>query len=145
MNAKECMSKDVQMVTPDQTIADAARAMKNIDAGFLPVRENDRLVGMITDRDIALRAVAEDKGPDTPIREVMSGKVLYCFEDEDLDDVAVKFSELQVRRMPVLNRDKRLVGIISLADISRSDGDGQRSAAALGGISRGGTGARPAH
>jgi CBS domain-containing protein len=133
MNIQDCMSKDVQIASPDQTIRDAAQKMKEIDAGFLPVGENDRLVGMITDRDIAVRGVAAGKGPDTPVREVMSKEVLYCFEDESIDAVSEKMAKQQIRRMPVLNHDKRLVGIISLGDISQQDRTG--SAEALSGIS----------
>jgi CBS domain-containing protein len=137
MNIETCMSKDVRIASPAQSIRDAARMMKAIDAGFLPVGENNRLVGTVTDRDIAVRGVAEGKGPDTPVRDVMTGEVLYCFEDEDLDAVATKMGNLQVRRLPVLNREKRLVGIISLGDISQADDDdGARCcAAALSGIS----------
>jgi predicted transcriptional regulator len=102
MNIETCMSKDVRIASPAQSIRDAARMMKEIDAGFLPVGENNRLVGTVTDRDIAVRGVAEGKGPDTPVRDVMTGEVLYCFEDEDLDAVSTKMGHLQVRRLPVL-------------------------------------------
>jgi CBS domain-containing protein len=131
------MSKNVRIASPAQSIRDAARMMKEIDAGFLPVGENNRLVGTVTDRDIAVRGVAQGKGPETPVRDVMTEEVLYCFEDEDLDSVSTKMGSLQVRRLPVLNRDKRLVGIISLGDISQADdGDGARCcAAALSGVS----------
>jgi len=130
------MSKDVLVASPAQSIRDAARAMKKIDVGFLPVGESDRLVGIVTDRDIAVRAVADGKGPDTAVRDVMSQEVLYCFADEDLDTVSIRMADLQVRRLPVLNRNKRLVGIISLGDISQaSDDDGTRSATALSGVS----------
>ena len=136
MKVSDCMSKDVRIASPAWSICDAARAMKEIDSGFLPVGENDRLVGMLTDRDIAIRAVAEHKGPDTEVREVMSGEVIYCFDDEELDSVATKMSDRKIRRLPVLNRDKRLVGVVSLGDLSQSpEDDGRRSAAALGGIS----------
>lgn len=136
MKVSECMSTDVRIASPAWSICDAARAMKEIDSGFLPVGDNDRLVGMLTDRDIAIRAVAEHKGPDTEVREVMSGEVIYCFDDEDLDSVATKMSDRKVRRLPVLNRDKRLVGIVSLGDLSQSpEDDGRRSAAALGSVS----------
>jgi CBS domain-containing protein len=133
MNVDTCMSKDVRIATPAQSIREAAQLMKQCDAGCLPVGENDRLVGMITDRDIAVHAVAEGKGPDTPVRDVMTKEVLYCFEDEDLDSVADQMGKLQVRRLPVLNRDKRLVGIVSLSDICRTGAEA--SAAALGKIS----------
>ena len=112
MNVKDRMSKDVRIASPTQLIRDAAQTMKEIDAGFLPVGEDDRLVGMITDRDIAIRAVAEGKGPDTPVRDVMTTEVIYCFEDEDLDAASAKMGDLQVRRLPVLNANKRLIGII---------------------------------
>ena len=124
MNIGQCMSRDVKVCAPSDTLRAAANAMGKIDAGFLPVGENDRLVGMITDRDIAVRAVGEGKGVETPVGDVMTRDVQYCFEDEDIDAVARKMSDLQVRRLPVLSRDKRLVGIVSLGDISKtSDGD----------------------
>jgi CBS domain-containing protein len=115
------MSRDVRVANPGQSIRDVAKMMDEIDAGAMPVGENDRLVGMITDRDIAVRAVARGKGPDTPVREVMSKDVKYCYEDEDLEHVAQNMGELQVRRLPVLNRDKRLVGIVSLGDIAQQE------------------------
>jgi CBS domain-containing protein len=87
----------------------------------LPVGENDRLVGVVTDRDIALRAVAQGKAPSTKVREVMSREVKYCFDDEDLDHVARNMADIQVRRLPVVNRDKRLVGIVSLGDVALTD------------------------
>lgn len=121
MNVSQCMSTDVKVCAPDDTIRDAARTMKQIDAGVLPVGENDRLVGMITDRDIAVRAVAENRGPDCTVREAMSQEVLYCFEDQDVEEVARQMGELKVRRMPVINRDKRLVGMLSLGDLSHAD------------------------
>jgi CBS domain-containing protein len=112
------MSRDVRLASPDQTIRDVAKIMDDIDAGSVPVSENDRLVGMITDRDIAVRAVAAGKGPDTPVREVMSREVKYCYDDEDLDHVAKNMGDIRVRRLPVVNRDKRLVGIVSLGDLA---------------------------
>jgi CBS domain-containing protein len=136
MKISECMSTDVEIASPTDSIQDAASRMRSLDVGALPVGENDRLVGMITDRDIALRAVAEGKGPDTPIREVMSGQIRYCFDDEDVEAVSQQMGEWKVRRMPVLNRSKRLVGIISLGDVSHSDGaDGVMSGHALREIS----------
>ena len=131
MRVEACMSSDVRIVSPTETIRRAAQMMKEIDAGFLPVGENDRLVGMITDRDIAVRGVAEGRSPDTPVREVMSADVHYIFADESVEHAASRMGELQVRRLPVLNRDKRLVGIISLGDVSRSDGATDDSGAAL--------------
>src|SRR5213594_3278611 len=118
MKISSVMSRDVQLIKPDDTIRSAAALMKKIDAVLLPVTENDKLVGMITDRDIAIRGVAEGKGPNTKVRDAMSYEVKYCFEDEDVAHVAENMAELQVRRLPVMNRDKHLVGIVSLADLA---------------------------
>src|SRR5262245_18131118 len=113
MRVSEAMTRDVRVATPGQSIRDVAQIMAEIDAGAMPVGENDRLIGMITDRDIAIRAVAQGKGPDTPVREVMSdSKVLYCFEHDDLNEVAKNMGHEKVRRLPVVNKDKRLVGIV---------------------------------
>ena len=122
MRVSEAMSRDVRLATPGQSIRDVAKIMAEIDAGAMPVQENDRLVGMITDRDIAVRGVAQGKGPDTPVRDVMSTEqVLYCYEDEELDHVAKNMSEQRVRRLPVVNREKRLVGIISFGDVAQNE------------------------
>jgi CBS domain-containing protein len=107
MKVSEAMTRDVQLIEPTQTIRDAAKLMAELDAGIMPIREGDRLVGMITDRDIAVRAVAAGKGPDTPIREVMTQDVKYCYEDDDTADVARNMADIQVRRLPVFTRDKR--------------------------------------
>lgn len=123
MKVSECMSTDVRICAPDDTIEQAARTMREIDAGALPVGENDRLVGMITDRDIAVRAVAEGRGPDTTVRDAMSKEIRFCFDDEDVEEVAEHMADLKVRRLPVLNREKRLIGIVSLGDLSLSDGE----------------------
>jgi len=118
MRVSEAMTREVRVANPGQSIRDVAKIMAEIDAGAMPVGDNDRLVGMITDRDIAIRAVAQGKGPDTPVREVMSSdQVLYCYEDEELDHVAKNMSQQQVRRLPVVNREKRLVGLVSLGDL----------------------------
>jgi CBS domain-containing protein len=135
MRVAEVMTRDVQLTTPDATIQDAARAMADLDAGALPVSESDRLVGMITDRDIAIRAVAAGKSPQTAVREVMTADIKYCFDDEDVQDVADNMAEIQVRRLPVVNRDKRLVGIVALADIASLEGP-ETAGAAVEGISR---------
>jgi CBS domain-containing protein len=120
------MTRDVCVARTDHTIEDAARMMLAIDAGLLPVGDDDQLVGMITDRDIAVRAIAEGKGPKTAVGEVMTRDVKYCFEDEDTAHVARNMGQQQVRRLPVLNRDKRLVGILSLADVASHEKDGRR-------------------
>lgn len=134
MKVSDAMSHDVQMASPKQSIQDAARLMAKIDAGVLPVAENDRLVGVITDRDIAIRAVAEGKGLTTKVRDVMTDEVLYCFDDQDLDEVAQNMADMKVRRMPVVNRDKRLVGIISLGDLARKE-DAETTGQAISTIS----------
>lgn len=122
MKVREAMTRDVCIASPDLSIREAALMMAQIDAGILPVGEEDRLVGMLSDRDIAVRAVARGKGPETPIREIMTADIKYCFEDEETDHVAENMSEQQIRRIPVMNRDKRLVGILSLGDLAVEDG-----------------------
>ncbi|MDQ4087098.1 MAG: CBS domain-containing protein [Pseudomonadota bacterium] len=134
MKIAECMSTDVQVAKPDQPIQEAAQFMLRADAGSLPVCDGDRLVGMITDRDIAVRAVAEGRGPDTPVQEAMTDHVDYCYEDDAVEDVAVRMSDLQVRRFPVISREeKKLVGMVSLGDLTRSD-QGDAAKVALDGV-----------
>jgi CBS domain-containing protein len=135
MRVNEAMSRDVRVANPQQKISEAAKLMAEIDAGALPVGENDRLVGMITDRDIAIRAVALGKGPDTQVREIMSKDIKYCFEDEELDHVSRNMAEIQVKRLPVVDRDKRLVGILALGDIAGKAGP-RVTGRAVEGISR---------
>ena len=134
MKIAECMTQDIEIVTPDQPIREAAQFMLRADAGVMPVSQGDKVVGMVTDRDIAVRAVAEGRGPETPVRDVMSENVLFCFDDDEVEEVAMKMSDAQVRRMPVLSReDETLVGIVSLGDISRSE-QSDAAAVALEGI-----------
>jgi CBS domain-containing protein len=135
MRVSEAMTREVKICTPGQTIREVARTMAEIDAGAMPVGENDRLIGMITDRDIAIRAVGQGKGPDTPVREVMSEHVHYCYDDEDIEHVARNMGDIQVRRLPVVNREKRLVGIISLGDVARTEG-GDATGEAVSGVSQ---------
>lgn len=118
MQVKDAMTADVRLIDPDHTLAEAARAMSEIDAGILPVREEDRLVGIITDRDIAVRGIAAGMGPDAKVREVMSHDVKFCYEDDDVEDVSRNMANIQLRRLPVLTRDRRLVGILSIGDIA---------------------------
>ena len=125
MKVREAMTSEVRLCSPDRSIREAAQMMIDQDIGALPVGENDRLVGMITDRDIAVRAVARGLGPQTKIREVMSPDVRYCFDDEELEDAAQNMGDLKVRRLPVLDRDKRLVGIIAISDLTRREDDEQ--------------------
>jgi CBS domain-containing protein len=121
MRVSDAMTANVRIAKPQQTIAEAARMMAEIDAGALPVGDGDRLVGMLTDRDIAIRAVALGKSPQTLVQDVMSKEVMYCFADQDLDEVVQNMAEVKVRRMPVVNREKRLVGILSLGDVALVD------------------------
>ena len=129
MKILEIMTSDPELIDPTASIRDAAQRMKNEDIGALPVGENDRLIGMVTDRDIALRAVAEDRSPSsTTVRDVMSEKIYYCFEDDDVEEAARCMAENQVRRLPILNRDKRLTGIVSLADIAKTHEECEKTA-----------------
>ncbi|MDK1492774.1 CBS domain-containing protein [Sinorhizobium sp. 7-81] len=119
MHVSEIMTRDVHLVSPNETIAEVARQMAENDIGFLPVGDHDRLVGMITDRDIVVRGVADGLDLQSKIGDIMTTDVKYCFEDEEVDDVARNMGDVQVRRLPVVNRDKRLVGVVSLADAAR--------------------------
>jgi CBS domain-containing protein len=121
MKVSEIMTRDVRLLSPDQPIREAANLMADVDVGSLPVQENDRLVGMITDRDIVIRAVAQGKSADTKVADVMSKEILYCVDTDEIDDVARNMGKAQVRRLPVVNSDKRLVGIVSLGDLARND------------------------
>ncbi len=117
MQVREVMTTNVAYVDPDMSLKDAAVRMRDIDTGFLPVGENDRLVGTITDRDMAVRAIAEGFDPVShKVREAMSAHVVYCYEDQDVKEVLKVMEEKQIRRIPILNRDKRMVGVLSIAD-----------------------------
>lgn len=121
MKVLECMTKHVELGTPDMTIFEAAKKMRDGDFGILPIQKNDRLVGMLTDRDLVVRGIAEGLNPkEIKVESVMTPNVLYCFEDQALEEVAENLGDNQVRRLPVLNRDKRLVGILSLGDLAQS-------------------------
>jgi len=135
MKVSEAMTRDVCVASPDETIRQAAKTMASLDAGVLPVGENDHLIGMISDRDIAIRGIAQGKGPKAKVRDVMTEDVKYCFDDQDVEEVTRNMADIQVRRLPVLNRDKRLVGILSLGDIAISP-DSKDAGEALRGISR---------
>ena len=115
------MTPDVQLCTPDDTLKEAAEAMAALGVGLLPVTDSERLVGMISDRDIAVRGVAMGRGPDARVRDVMTTDVKYCFEDQDIEEITMNMGDIQVRRLPVMSRDKRLVGIIALGDIARAN------------------------
>ena len=121
MKVREVMTAQVRTVRPDTSIFEIARLMRDQDIGCVPVAENDKLVGMVTDRDIVIRALAESQDVDaSTARNVMSPQMLYCFEDQDVNDVLQNMGEQQVRRMPVVDRDKRLVGVVSIGDLSAS-------------------------
>lgn len=135
MKISECMTREVRIVDPAETLQDAARTMADIDAGFLPVGENDKLVGIITDRDIAIRAIGTGRTADAKIRDVMSQQVRYCFEDDEVGDVLYNMADQQIRRLPVVDRNKRLVGVISITDLA-VNGETERSGQTLGEIAR---------
>ena len=135
MKVNEAMTRDVRVASPEETIQKAAQAMASLDAGVLPVGEEDHLIGMITDRDIAIRGIAKGKGPKVKVREIMTEDVKYCFDDQEIEEVTRNMADIQVRRLPVLNREKRLVGILSLGDIAISR-DGKGAGEALCGISQ---------
>jgi CBS domain-containing protein len=134
MKARDVMTLEVAVISPEAKIQEAAKRMAAIDVGLLPVGDDDRLIGIVTDRDIATRGVALGKNPaKTKVRDVMTDKVLYCFDDEEVDHIADNMAEMQVRRLPVVNRNKRLVGVISLADIALKH-DTDVAGAALEGV-----------
>ncbi|HEX8415157.1 MAG TPA: CBS domain-containing protein [Sphingomicrobium sp.] len=135
MQVREIMSSDVEVIPPDTSIQDAAVRMRGADVGALPVGTKDQLIGMVTDRDIVVRGVAEGKADgNATIGDVLTGDLTFCFEEDDVDDAANLMADRQVRRLPVLNADKQLVGMLALADISRLDVDA--GGAALGDISQ---------
>ena len=134
MNASECMSPAVAMVSPEHTVAEAVEKMERHDCGSLPVAQGDRLVGMVTDRDIALRAIGAGRDANTPVSQVMSSEVKYCFAETEIDDLLANFGDQQLRRMPVVDNEKRLVGIISLSDVVKEAE--QRSGEALAQITQ---------
>ena len=135
MKVSEVMTRDVQTIQPDQPVQEAASFMLSADAGSIPVTEGDRLIGMITDRDIAVRGIAKGYGPDTPVRELMTDDLVIARIDDDVEDVATKMSEAQVRRLPVIDQDERLCGIVSLGDLSRET-DSDCASEALEGVSQ---------
>jgi CBS domain-containing protein len=135
MKVSDVMTRDVQTVRPDQTAKEAASFMLSADAGSIPVTDGDRLVGMITDRDIAVRGVAKGNGPDTPVSDLMSSDCICAREDDNVEDIASKMSKAQVRRLPVIDSNERLCGIVSLGDLSRET-DTDTAGQALEGVSQ---------
>jgi CBS domain-containing protein len=137
MQLKDVMTTDVQLTEPTIKLKEAASMMRDGDFGLLPVGANDRLVGTITDRDIAVRAVAEGKDPNTTtVGDVMSEGIRYCFEDQPVEEAAKLMAQAQIRRLPVLNRDKRLVGIVALADLAVETRAAGPAGEALTGVSK---------
>ena len=135
MKVRDVMTSSVQTVRPDQTAQEAASFMLNADAGSIPVTDEGKLVGMITDRDIAIRGIAKGSGPDTLVRDLMSSDVICARDDDDIADAASRMSEAQVRRLPVVDRDEQLCGIVSLGDLSR-EADSDCASEALEGVSQ---------
>jgi CBS domain-containing protein len=133
---KELMTRDVKVITPDMTIGDAAEMMRDGNFGMMPVIEDDRMIGTISDRDITIRAVAEGKDCNSKVRDVMSEGIAWAYEDESVEQAATIMSERQVRRLPVVNRDKRLVGIVALGDFAVESSQIQPAAQALADISQ---------
>ena len=135
MKISEVMTTDVETVSPDQTAREAAKFMLRAEAGSIPVTEGERVIGMITDRDIAVRGVAEGRGPDTPVRDLMTDHIICARQDDNVDDVAQRMSQQQVRRLPVLDENERLIGIVSLGDLAR-ESRGEEAHQALEGVSQ---------
>jgi len=136
MQLKDVMTRDVEVVHPNATLEEAAAKMDSLDIGPLPVCDGNRLVGMVTDRDITVRATAAGKDPrTTQVREVMTDDVVYCFDDDDTNEAARLMEEQQIRRLVVLDRDKRLVGIVSLGDLAVATQDDQLSGEVLARVS----------
>ena len=133
---KDVMSREVQVISPDGTIKEAAQHMRKGNFGMMPVGENDRMIGAISDRDIAIRAVADGKGPSTTVREVMSEGIVWAYEDDSVDDAVKIMSEHQIRRLPIVNADKRLVGIVALGDFAVASSDIEAAGEALSEISK---------
>jgi CBS domain-containing protein len=136
MLVKDIMTRGCECIAPDNTLEQAAQRMRSLDVGPLPVCDNDRLAGMVTDRDIVVRGVAE--GCDTRqtrVRDVMTPDLTYCFEDQDVEEATQLMKRQQIRRLPVLNHDKRLVGMLSLGDVAVNVGNEHVTAGTLEQIS----------
>ena len=133
---KDVMSRDVQVISPDDTIKEAAQHMRKGNFGMMPVGEDDRMIGAISDPDIAIRAVPHDNGPGTKEREVISERIVWAYEDDSVDDAVKLMSEHQIRRLPIVNADKRLVGIVALGDFAVVSADIEAAGEALAEISK---------
>ena len=120
MQIKDVMTQNCDWIAPETTLSEAAQMMKDKDVGFLPIGQNDKLIGTVTDRDIVLRAVAQNASTNDAVQSVMTPKLMYCFDDQPVDEVCKNMADIKVRRLPVVNRDKRLVGVVSLGDVSQA-------------------------
>ena len=119
MKVRDILTPDAAVIHPDASLCEAAKRMHDMDIGMLPVCDGERLVGALTDRDIVIRAVARGYDPvHTPVKEVMTGRIHYCFEDDDVEHAAGIMEQRQIRRLPVLDSRKRLCGIVSLGDLA---------------------------
>jgi len=137
MMLKEIMTSGVEVIRPNATLKEAARKMKDLDVGLIPVCDGDRLCGMLTDRDITVRSTAFGNDPaKTPVEGVMTQEVVYAFEDQDEGDAAKLMEERQIRRLIILNRNKRLVGIVSLGDLATRASRKRHSAETLQEVSK---------
>ena len=137
MLIKEIMTHNVEVVGPDDTLQQAARKMRDLDIGPLPVCDGQRLVGLLTDRDIAVRAVAEGLDPKTAVvSDAMSPQVAYCFDDQDVREAARLMKDKQIRRLPVMSRANQLVGIVSLGDLATETSQGGQSSEVLKEVSQ---------
>ena len=137
MLIKDCMTKQVEVGNPSMSLTEVARKMNDGDFGILPIVENDRIVGMVTDRDIAVRGIAQGRDPNKlQVNDVMSKHVFYCYEDQSMEEVSQNLGKNQVRRLPVLNRQKRLVGMLSIGDLAKSKVNPQKFEEALQNISK---------
>jgi CBS domain-containing protein len=119
MKVREIMTSNVECLGPESSLKEIAQEMKSLDVGFIPICENDRLVGTVTDRDIVIRAIADGNDVNTKVRDIMSRDIIYAFEDDDVKTVAEKMREQDVRRILILDNNKRLVGVVSIGDISK--------------------------
>ncbi|HEY5892544.1 MAG TPA: CBS domain-containing protein [Chthoniobacterales bacterium] len=143
MLLKEIMTEDVEVVAPQATLFEAAQRMRELDVGALPVCDGNRLVGMLTDRDLTIRSVAEGRDPrNAQVRDAMSADITWCFDDQDSQEAEHAMQEHQIRRLPVLDHDKHLVGIVSLADIATKCNEPASTAQTLEKISEPSAGAR---
>jgi CBS domain-containing protein len=123
MLVRDIMTRDVQLLASNSTLREAAQQMRDGNIGALPVADGDRLVGHVTDRDLMVICLAEGFAPDSHVQDVMTDRVLYCCEDEEVENVALNMAHNQVRRLPVLSREKRLVGIVALGDLATKGPD----------------------